>query len=121
MLSFIVHLFTQAVGSPSVFPPRALFEDFFTPSTVPPQPIFLNWFERVHTVLAYADSCMAASLAAGRCDYSFIPLRSPSYAVHGDFAQGRAVPLNPSLLSLFERPLKPASLEAFVVVGNFDS
>ena len=35
---------------------------------------------------------------------------SPTYAVHGDFVQGRAVPLNPLLLSLFERPLKPSLL-----------
>ena len=61
MLSFNVDLFPQAAGSPSVSPPpRALFEDFFAPSTVPPQPIFLSWFERVCAALADADSRMAA-------------------------------------------------------------
>ena len=53
---------------------------------------------------------MAASLAAGRSDFSFIPSSSPTCTVHGDFALGRAVPLNPSLLSLFEHPLKPSLL-----------
>ena len=111
MLSFIVDLFPQAADSPSVSPPpRTLFEDFFAPLTVPPQPIFLSWFEQVRTALTDADSRMAASLAAGRSDYSFIPSRSPSYAVHGHFVQGWAVPLNPSLLSLFKRPLKPSLL-----------
>ena len=103
MLAFIIDLFPQAAGSPSVPPPpRALFEDFFAPASVPPQPIFLNWFERVRAALADVDARMAATLAAGRSDFSFIPSRSPSYTVHGDSAQGRAVPVNPSLLSLFE-------------------
>ena len=107
MLPFIVDLFPQAAGSPSVSPPlRALFEDFFAFSSVPLQPIFLNWFERVRTALADADSRMAASLATGRLDFSFILSCSPTYAVHGDFVQGHAVPLNPLLLSLFERSLK---------------
>ena len=91
-------------------PPRALFEDFFTPSALPQQPIFLNWFEWAHATLADADSRMVASIAAGCSDFSFIPSRSPTYAVHGDFAHGRAVPLNPSLLSLFKRQLKPSLL-----------
>ena len=111
MLFFIVDLFPQAAGFPSVAPPpRALFEDFFTPLALPQQPIFLNRFERVRAVLADADSRMAASLVAGRSDYSFIPSRSPTYEVYGDFAQGRVVPLNPSLLSLFERSLEPSLL-----------
>ena len=109
MLSCIVDLFPQAAGSPSVSPPpRALFEDFFAPDSMPPQPIFLNWFERVRAALADADARMAASLAVGCSDFSFLPSHSPSYAVHGDFAQGWEVPVNPSLLSLFERNLKPS-------------
>ena len=71
MLSFIVDLFPQAVGSPSVAPPpRALFEDFFAPLVLPQQPIFLNWFERVHAAMADTDSRMAASIVAGRSDFS---------------------------------------------------
>ena len=86
MLSFIVDLFSQAAGSPSVAPPpRALFGDFFSPSALPQQPIF-NWFERVHAALA----------AAGRSGYSFISSPSQTYAVHCEFAQGKAFPLNPS-------------------------
>ena len=30
-----------------------------------------------------------------------------SYAVRGEFASGQAAPVNPSLLSLFEKQLKP--------------
>ena len=45
MRSFILDLFSQAAGSPSVPPPpRALFEDFFAPASVPPQPIHLALF-----------------------------------------------------------------------------
>ena len=40
MYAYIVDLFPQAVGSPSIdSPPRALFEDFFTPALTPQQPI----------------------------------------------------------------------------------
>ena len=60
---------------------------------------------------------MAASLAAGHSDFSFIPSRSPTYAVHGDFAQGRAVPVNPSLLLLFERNLKSSLLLGLSIRG----
>ena len=45
MLSFIIDLFPQAAGSPSVPPAlRALFEDFFAPASVPTQPIHLALF-----------------------------------------------------------------------------
>ena len=64
----------------------------------------------MHAAFADADAHMAASLAAGRSDYTFIPSRSPTYVVHGDFARGKAVPLNPSLPSLFEHTLKPSLL-----------
>ena len=40
MLSYVIDLFPQAAGSPSVAPPPlALFEDFFAPASIPPQPI----------------------------------------------------------------------------------
>ena len=106
--AYVVYLFPQAAGSPSVDPPpRALFEDFFTPALTPQQPIYLNWFERVRVALADADSRLAAFLAAGRPDFSFLPSLSSQHAVWGDFAQGSAAPLNPSLLALFKRPLRP--------------
>ena len=87
MMSFIVDLFPQAVGSPSVSsPPRALFEDFFSSST--PSPIFLNWFERIWSALSEADSCLASFVASARGGFLFLLSRSPVYAVHGDFALG---------------------------------
>ena len=108
MMAFIVNLFQQAAGSPSVPPlPRALFEDFFSSSAPPPSPIFLNWFERIRSALADADSQLASFVASGRGDYLFLPTRSSTYAVHGDFTLSGAAPVNPSLLSLFERRLKP--------------
>ena len=39
--------------------------------------------------------------------YLFLPSRSSTYAVRGDYAFGGAAPVNFSLLSLFERRLKP--------------
>ena len=57
--------------------------------------------------LADADSRLASFVASGCGDYLFLPTRSSTYAVHGDFVLGGAAPVNPSLLSLFERHLKP--------------
>ena len=112
MLSLIVDLFPQAAGSPSAPPPRTLFEDSFGASTPSSSPVFLNWFERVRTALSDADSRMASFLATGRGDFSFLPPWNSSYGVHGhgEFESGQAVPVNPSLLSLFERQLKPSLL-----------
>ena len=112
MLSFIVDLFPQAAGTPPAPPPppRALFEDFFGSSAPPSSPVFLNWYELVRTALADADSRMASFLATGRGDFSFLPSRNASYAVHGEFAAGHAAPVNPSLLSLFERQLMSSHL-----------
>ena len=57
MYAYLVDLFSQAVGAPPVNPPpRALFEEFFTPALSPQQPIFLNWFARVRTELEETDS-----------------------------------------------------------------
>ena len=53
--------------------------------------------------LADADT----QLASGRPDFSYLPSRSSLYAVRGEVAQGSAVPVNSSLLALFERPLRP--------------
>ena len=109
MLSFIVDLFPQAAGSPSVAPPsRALFEDFFS-SAVPSSssPVFLNWFERVRSALSETDSLLSSFVASGRGDF-LLPSRSPLYAVHGDFALAGAAPVNSSLLALLDRKLKPS-------------
>ena len=111
MMSFIVDLFPQAAGSPSAPPPpRALFEDFFSSSTPSSSSlIFLNWFERVQPVLSEADSRLASFVAPGRGDFLLLPSRCPFYAVHRDFALGDAALVNPSVLSLLERRLKPSN------------
>ena len=107
MLSFLVDLFPQAAGSLSAPPPpRALFEDFFGSAAPHSPPIFLSWFERVRMALAEADSCLASFLSYGRSDFSFLPPRNSLYAVKGEFASGEAVPVNPSLLALYDRQLK---------------
>ena len=109
MLSFLVDLFPQAAGAPSVPPPpRALFKDFFSSSAPTSSPIFLSWFKRVCTALSDADARLASFLSSGRADFSFLPPRNSSYAVRGEFASGQAAPVNPSLLSLFEKQLKPS-------------
>ena len=109
MLSFLLDLFPQAAGNPSSPPPpRALFEDFFGSSVPSSSPLFLLWFERVHTALADADAHFAAFLSSGRSDFSFLPPCNSSYAVRADFALGQAVVANPSLLSLFEKQFKPS-------------
>ena len=109
--SYVVDLFPQAVGSPSAPPPpRALFEDFFvaSSSSSPHQPVFLDWFARVRMALSEADARLASLLASGRPDTSLLPQRMSQYAVDGDFASSSAVPVNPSLLSMFERSLRPS-------------
>ena len=89
MMGFIVDLFPQAAGSPSVPPPpRALFEDFSSSSTPSSSPIFLNWFERVRPALSEADSRLASFVASNHGDFLLLPSRSPFYAVHGDFFGG---------------------------------
>ena len=55
-----------------------------------------------------ADARLASFLSSGRADFSFLPPRNSSYAVRGEFASGQAAPVNPSLLSLFEKRLKPS-------------
>ena len=109
MLAFFVDRFPQAAGSQSAPPPpQALFEDFFGSSASHSPPNFLSWFERVHMALAEADSRLASFLASGRSDFSFLPPWNSAYAVKGEFASGQAVPVNPSLLALYDRQLKPS-------------
>ena len=105
MIDYICGLFPQAAGvPPSAPPPRALFESFFAPAAPSLQ---LNWFDRVRTSLVEADSRVATILSSGRPERLVLPQRLASYAVKGDCALGRAVPVNESLLSHFERPLRP--------------
>ena len=107
--AYLVDLFPQAAGALSDPPPRqALFEDFFAASASPHQPVFLSWFEWVRTALAEADSRLASLLASGRADSSILPQRVTQYVVYGEFAAGAVVPVNPSLLSMFERSLRPS-------------
>ena len=102
-------LFPQAVGAPLVTtPPRALFESFFASAALSQQSLSFNWFDRVHTAPVDADARMASFLTAGHSDRSFIPPRHTSYAVCGEHASGRVVPVNESLLAHFEKPLRPS-------------
>ena len=108
MYSYLVDLFPQAAGSPAAPPPRALLEEFFSPSATPHQPVFLSWFERVHTALSDADLRLASLLASGRAESGLLPPRSSQYMVRGEHALGSEVPVNPSLLSMFEWPIRPS-------------
>ena len=85
MAEYILGLFPQAAGvPPSASPPRALFESFFAASAPSPPTLHFNWFDRLCQSLMEADSRMAAFLASGRSDRSFLPSRHLSYAVRGE-------------------------------------
>ena len=108
MIDYICGLFPQAAGVPPSAPsPRALFEAFFAPAAPATPLLQLNWFDRVRTSLVEADSHVASILSSGRPERLVIPQKLASYALKGDCALGRAVPINESLLSHFERPLPP--------------
>ena len=107
MIDYICRLFPQAVGvPPSAPPPCALFESFFAPATLATPSLQLNWFDCVRACLMEADSRVASILSSRRPERVVLPQRLASYAVKGDWALGRAVPINESLLSHFERPLR---------------
>ena len=109
MIDYICGLFPQTVGVlPSAPPPRALFESFFASAAQATPSVQLNWFDRVRTSLLEADTRVASLLSFGRPERLVVPLRAPSYEVRGDCALGHAVPVNESLLSHFERPLRPS-------------
>ena len=109
MFEYICGLFPQAVGVPPVAPlPRALFESFFAPAPQSHSPLAFNWFERVSQALMDLDSRLASWIVAGRSDRSFIPARHTAYAVRGPHAAGCAVPVNKSLLSHYDKPLRPS-------------
>ena len=107
MAEYVLGLFPQASGvTPSAPPPRALFESFFADSSPSSPNLHFNWFDRVRQSLTDADACMAAFLSSGCSDRVFLPSHL-SYAVNGDRAGAKAVPVNESLLAHFERPLRP--------------
>ena len=103
-------LFLQAAGTPSAPspPPRAFFEDFFG-SSVPPSSIYLSWFRGSHgPLLMRMLALLLFFFSSGHADFFFLPLHNSSCAVKDDFASGQAVLVNPSLLSRFEKQLKPS-------------
>ena len=53
---------------------------------------------------------MVGSLASGRSERLFLPQRLSTYAVHGECATGRAVPVNDSLLVHFDKLHRPSLL-----------
>ena len=109
MYQYLVDLFPQAAGSlQAPLPPRVLFEEFFAAPSSPHQPVFLTWFERVCSTLAEADSRIASLLASGHPESSLLPPRNAQYSVGGGNSLGSAAPVNPSLLAMFERPLRPS-------------
>ena len=103
MYQYLVDLFPQAPP-----PPRALFEEFFAAPSSPHQPVFLSWFERVRSTLAEADSRILSLLASGRPESSLFPPRHAQYSVGGGASLGSAAPVNPSLMAMFERQLRPS-------------
>ena len=67
-----------------------------------------------------ADSRIAAWVAAGCSIRSFLPARHSTCAVRGLHAAGRAVPVNDSLLSHYDRPLRP-SLQVGITIRDLMS
>ena len=87
LYAYLVDLFPQAAGAPAVDPPPpSLFKEFFALASFPQQPIYLNWFARIRTALEETDTRLAAFLASGRPDYSFLSSRDSQYDVRGEFA-----------------------------------
>ena len=109
MYQYLVDLFPQSAGSsPAPLPPRALFEEFFAAAPSPHQPVFLSWFERVRSTLSDADARILSLLASGRPESSLLPACQSQYSVRSSSSLGSAAPVNPSLLAMFERPLRPS-------------
>ena len=108
MYQYLVDLFPQAAGSSQApLPPRALFEEFVAAPS-PHHPVFLAWFECVHSTLSEADAHIASLLASGRPESSLLPPCQTQYSVGGGSSLASAAPVNPSLLAMFERPLRPS-------------
>ena len=106
---YLVDLFPQSAGSsPAPLPPRALFKEFFAAPSSPHQLVFLSWFERVRSTLSDAAACILSLLASGRPESALLPPRQSQYSVGSVSSLGSAAPVNPSLLAMFERPLRPS-------------
>ena len=118
MYQYLVDLFPQSAGSsPAPLPPRALFEEFFAAPSSPHHPIFLSWFERVHSTLSDADARILSLLASGRPESALLPPRQSQYSVGSGSSLGSAalVNLRPSLhlgLALREASLMESSSHA---------
>ena len=113
MYAYFVDLFPQAADAPAAAapPPRTLFEDFFVASPASTHiPVFLDWFACVRSSLFEANSRLASLLTSGHPASSLLPQRLSQYTVHGDFSSSTAVPVSPSLLSMFECSLCPLQL-----------
>ena len=109
MYQYLVDLFPQAAGSSQApLPPRALFEEFFAALSSPHQPVFLSWFERIRSTLSETDTHIVNLLASGRPESSLLPPRQAQYSVGGGSSLGSTAPLNPSLLAMLERLLRPS-------------
>ena len=107
MIDYVCGLFPQAAGvAPSAPPPRALFESFFAPVAPATPSLNFSWFDSVWTALEDSDSRVAALLTSGCPERLLLPQRLASYVVRSDCSLGRVVPVNESLLSHFERPLR---------------
>ena len=108
MIEYVLGLFPQAAGvPPTIPPPRALFESFFATTFPSPISLQLNWFDRVRTSLMDTGTRFAAFLAAGRSDKSFLATRHATYAVRGEHASGKTVPVNEYFLAHFDCQLRP--------------
>ena len=109
MYQYLVDLFPQSAGSSQgPLPPHALFEVFFAPPSSPHQLFFLSWFGRVRSTLSEAAARIVSLLASGRPESSLFPPRQTLYSVGSGSSLGSAAPVNPSLLAMFERPLRPS-------------
>ena len=109
MYQYLVDIFPQSAGSsPAPLPPRALFEEFFAAPSSPHHPVFLSWFERVRSTLSDADARILSLLASGRLKSDLLPPRQSRYSVGSGSSLGSAAPVKPSLLAMFERPLRPS-------------
>ena len=109
MYQYLVDLFPQSAGSsPAPLPPRALFKEFFAAPSSPHQPVFLSWFERVSSTLSDADAHILSLLASGHPESALLPPCQSQYSVGSGSSLGSAAPVNPSLLAMFERPLRPS-------------
>ena len=86
------------------------FESFFASTAPADQSLSFNWFDKVRTALIDADVRMASILASSRLERLFLPQRLSTYAVRGECATGKAVPVNESLLAHFDKPLRPSLL-----------